>query len=196
MSKRADDVAETRQRIVDAAVHLHGTIGLAATTISALAEEAGVTRLTVYRHFPDDDTLVAACSQHWYAAQALPDLAAWQAIADPEQRVSTGLTDLYRFYRDGQAMLTNIHHDFGLLPAAIQEQLVGADATYRDALLEPFRARGTRRALLRAVLAHAVSFGTWRSLCVDNELTNDQAVHIMIALTRTIDPKRRTPQQV
>ncbi len=190
MGKRADDVAETRQRIVEAAVHLHGTIGPAATTISALAEEAGVTRLTVYRHFPDDDTLVAACSQHWYATQDLPDLPAWQAIADPEQRLRTGLSDLYRFYRGGQAMLTNVHHDFALLPVTIQQQLVQTDVTYRATLLEPFRARGTRRTLLRAVLGHAVAFGTWRSLCIDNDLTNDQAVHVMTSLARTADPNR------
>ena len=72
MRKRADDVAATRQRIVEAAVRLHGTIGPAATTISALAEEAGVTRLTVYRHFPDDLALFTACSAHWAAGQICP----------------------------------------------------------------------------------------------------------------------------
>ena len=83
LGKRIESVAETRQRIVAAAVELHGTIGPAATTISALAEKAGVTRLTVYRHFPDDRALFAACSQHWAANQLMPDPAAWSRIGDP-----------------------------------------------------------------------------------------------------------------
>src|SRR5918999_188498 len=73
MSRRAEGVAETRQRIVEATVELHGTVGPAASTIAAIAERAGVTRLTVYRHFPDDEALWAACSGHWLSQQDPPD---------------------------------------------------------------------------------------------------------------------------
>jgi AcrR family transcriptional regulator len=75
------------------------TIGPAATTISALADEAGVTRLTVYRHFPDDLTLFAACSAHWASGQELPDPQTWSQVDDPSQRLHAGLSDIYRFYR-------------------------------------------------------------------------------------------------
>jgi AcrR family transcriptional regulator len=190
MRKRADDIAETRQRIVEAAVRLHGSIGPAATTISALAEEAGVTRLTVYRHFPDDQSLFVACSAHWAAAQILPDPAAWSRIGDPTQRLRTALADLYRFYRSAEPMLTNIHRDRSALPKDICERNDATDARYRDLLLQPFTVRRGRRKRLGAVLGHALSFGTWRSLCVDNRLSDREAVEAMAALVRaTAEPE-------
>lgn len=181
MSKRADDVAETRQRIVDAAVRLHGTIGPAATTISALAKEAGVTRLTVYRHFPDDSALFGACSQHWASGQVLPDPREWRRLSDPRQRLHMGLSDLYRFYREAEPMLTNVRRDRAAVPAELQGRNEATDAGYRDMLLQPFALRGTRRRHLRATLGHAVAFWTWRSLCLDNGLTNPEAVQAMTA---------------
>ena len=181
MNKRADDVAETRQRIVDAAVRLHGTIGPAATTISALAEEAGVTRLTVYRHFPDDSALFSACSQHWASGQVLPDPRAWRQLSDPAERLQAGLSDLYRFYREAEPMLTNVRRDRAAVPAELQGRNEATDAGYRDTLLQAFALRGTRRKHLRATLGHAVAFWTWRSLCLDNGLTNPEAVRTMTA---------------
>ena len=190
MRKRADDIAETRRRIVEAAVRLHGTIGPAATTISALAEEAGVTRLTVYRHFPDDQSLFAACSAHWAAAQILPDPAAWSRIGDPTQRLRTALADLYRFYRSAEPMLTNIHRDRSALPKDIRERNDATDARHRDLLLQPFTVRRGHRKRLCAVIGHAVSFGTWHSLCVDNRLSDREAVEAMAALVRaTAEPE-------
>lgn len=185
MAKRAEQVDETRQRIVEAAVEVHGTVGPAAASISAIAERAGVTRLTVYRHFPDDTALFAACSAHWMSGRTPPDPAAWAAIADPGKRLRTGLTDLYRFYRDGEAMLTNIYRDKASLPAAHRAGLDTRDDAFREVLLAPFGVRAARRHLLRAVLGHAASFWTWRSLCVDHGLSNSQAVNAMAALVLT-----------
>ena len=59
---RAEQEQQTRQAITEAAVKLHGTLGPARTTVSAIAEEAGVQRATVYRHFPDEPSLFQACS--------------------------------------------------------------------------------------------------------------------------------------
>src|SRR3954447_7592226 len=87
LRERAEAQAETRQRIVDAAVALHSSVGPAATTISAIAEHAGVERLTVYRHFPDELTLLRACSGKWLADNPPPDPAAWAALEPPEARL-------------------------------------------------------------------------------------------------------------
>jgi AcrR family transcriptional regulator len=182
MRKRAEDVAATRRRIVEAAVHLHGTIGPAATTISALADQAGVTRLTVYRHFPNDLALFAACSTHWASGQVLPDPQAWNRIADPAQRLRAGLSDLYRFYRAAEPMLTNIRRDRAAVPNELRERTDATDASYRDALLQAFAVRGPRRRRLRAVLGHAVSFWTWRSLCLEQHLSDPEAVRAMTTL--------------
>lgn len=194
MRKRAADVAETRQRIVEAAVHLHGTVGPAATTISGLAEEAGVTRLTVYRHFADDAALFAACSQHWASAQVFPDPEMWSQITDPALRLRTGLADLYRFYRDAEPMLTNVRRDRAVLPTELQERNDATDARYGDTLLRPFGVRGDRRRRVRAVLGHAVSFWTWRSLCLDQGLSNDEAVRAMTDLVLATARPDRGPR--
>jgi AcrR family transcriptional regulator len=184
MRKRAEHIDQTHQRIVEAAVHLHGTVGPAATTIAGIAEQAGVTRLTVYRHFPDEVALYLACSSHWMAQRVPPDPDAWAQLADPTDRLRAGLADLYRFYRQGAEMLTLGERDKHALPPPIQQEVDRIDRHYRDVLLEPFAGSSTRaqRRRLRAVLGHAVSFGTWRSLCLQGGLSNREAVEAMATL--------------
>ena len=58
--RRAELEADTRRRITETAVELHGTVGPARTSISAVAERAGVRRSTLYRHFPDEAALFDA----------------------------------------------------------------------------------------------------------------------------------------
>src|SRR3954447_2484557 len=87
--RRAELEEETRRRITETAVELHGTVGPARTSISAIAERAGVRRSTVYRHFPDEEALFHACSSHWANANPLPDPAPWEAIDDPDERLRT-----------------------------------------------------------------------------------------------------------
>jgi AcrR family transcriptional regulator len=187
MDKRAQDVAATRQDIVEAAVRLHGSLGPAATTVSAVAQEAGVTRLTVYRHFPDAEALFAACSAHWGSRQTYPDVPAWLAVRDPGERLRVALADLYQFYAGGEPMLTRIHRDQDSLPPTIQQRNAAAEVAQREALLAAFTAvRGAaRRRRLTAVLGHAMSFWTWRSLCLDGGLTRQEAVDAMTTLVLT-----------
>lgn len=182
MRKRAEQVDETRQRIVEATVHMHGTAGPSATTVTAIAERAGVTRLTVYRHFPDDEALFDACTAHWFSQQIVPDPDGWAEVADPEERLRVGLADLYRFYREGEPMLTNVHRDVADLPERYQQAIDDDQRRSRDVLLAPFAVNGARRRRLRAVLGHAVSFWTWRSLCLDHGLSDREAVRAMVVL--------------
>ncbi|MET3719257.1 MULTISPECIES: TetR/AcrR family transcriptional regulator [unclassified Arthrobacter] len=198
MNKRAEQVETTRQRIVDAAVALHGSIGPTRTTIAGVAKQAGVTRLTVYRHFADDEALFAACSSHWLSQQQLPDPSAWSELADPAERLQAGLTDLYRFYRGGEPMLTRIYGDREVIPERHNRQLEERDAFFRDTLLQPFPATDSS-GRLRAVVAHAVSFWTWRSLCHDNGLSNREAVEAMmdlIAASRATTRRRTNLQRM
>jgi AcrR family transcriptional regulator len=186
MGKRTEHVAGTRQRIVEATVQLHGTIGFAATTVAGIARQAGVTRLTVYRHFPDVDHLYAACRAHWEAHQLQPDPGVWELTADPVDRLRIGLTDLYRFYRGGEAMLTYVDRERELLPTDMRQGVQDTDAHLRDILLRPFAVRGAQRRRLRAVLGHAVTFATWRSLCMEQGLSDREAVETMTAMARSV----------
>ena len=173
---------ETRQRIVAAAVHLHGTVGLAATTIAAIADLAGVTRLTVYRHFPDEAALIGACSAHWISQQQLPDPDAWSQIGDQAGRLAAGLTDLYRFYRAGAGMLANVYRDFTTLPEAHQRFLRDRDSRFSRVLAEPFPGAPDQRRRLLALIGHAASFWTWHSLCVNEGLSDQEAVTAMTGM--------------
>ena len=193
MRRRAEQVDQTRQRIVEAAVELHGSVGPAATTIAAIADRAGVTRLTVYRHFPDEAALFAACSAHWISRQQLPDPGAWSQIGDPAARLRAGLADLYRFYRAGAGMLTHIHRDLAALPEAHQQALRDGDTLARGVLTAPFDRATDEQRRLRAAVGHAISFWTWRSLCLDQGLTDTEAVALMTGMVLAITPMSAAP---
>ena len=116
LKQRAEDVTATRERIVEATVELHDSVGPARTTITAIAERAGVQRLTVYRHFPDERSLFEACSGHWTARHPRPDPVTWAAVDEPEERLRVALTAIYAYYRGGEGMIGNLLRDLPGLP--------------------------------------------------------------------------------
>lgn len=177
--RRAELEDETRTRISEALVRLHGTIGPACTTVQAVAAEAGVQRATVYRHFPDEAAMYAACSAHWARENPLPDPAGWMTTRDP---VSTALRELYGFYGANERLLSNIFRDESLVepmrPA--METIRGYFAFAADTL-----AKGvSRRRIARAAIAHALSFSTWFSLTQDCKLSNAEAVSLMAGMIK------------
>lgn len=181
MKQRALSVDETRQRIVEATVRLHGSLGPAQTSIAAIAQEASVTRLTVYRHFPDLDALFGACTAHWAAQQQLPDLDAWLAIADPEARLRFALTDVYRFFGDAQQMLELVNRDREAMPTFVRERSQARDEARVESVLSAWPAR-RRTARRRALIGHALAFTTWHSLCVEQGLRRTRAADEMVRL--------------
>lgn len=178
--KRAEDEQRTRSRIVDAAEALHAEVGPARATVSAIAQRADVTRATVYRHFPDDESLFLACSGQWLARQRLPDPDSWEHD-DPFAVLHTGLTDIYRYFRDGEPMLTAVLRDVAVVPPRVVELRTAREREWRERLTRGLP--GRRRRTVQAAVAHATSFGTWRSLCVDLGLSNAAAVDLMVAMT-------------
>ena len=183
---RARREEETRRRITEATVELHREVGPASTTISAVAERAGVQRLTVYRHFPDEATLIGACSAHWRAGHPIPDPAPWAAIADPEERLRTALGELYAYYGSDDAMIANIQRDAAAIPAlaaAIRDRSAYMAAAH-ELLMRGWGARGRRRELLAAAIGHALEFGTWRSLERGQGLEREAAVELMMRAAR------------
>jgi AcrR family transcriptional regulator len=175
-------MARTRQRITAAAIELHGTIGPAATTMSAVADRAGVTRATLYRHFPNDDALFAACSREWLSAHPRPDVASWLRVADPRDRIRTALRQMYRYYRSTDGMLANLIRDFATLPGPIASNV----ASYPGQMLAALESGwppgpADRVRVRRAAILHAVAFETWRSL-TGAALADDEAADLMAAL--------------
>lgn len=184
--RRAAQEDATRRRITEAAVELHGSVGPAKTTVSAVAERAGVQRATVYRHFPDEETLFAACSSHWIAEHPLPDLDDWAAIEEPEQRLRTALAELYAWFERGEGMLEKTTRDAAVVPAmrGTAEASSMWSAAAAEIVMHGRRARGSRRRRVRAAIGHALSFATWRSLVREQGLSEAEAVELMIGLAR------------
>ena len=182
--RRAELEEQTKLRITEAAVDLHGSVGPARTTISAVADRAGVQRATVYRHFPDEEALFDACSSHWAAQHPLPDLGTWSEIEDPEQRLKTALAELYSWYADGEYMLSRTTRDAELVPA-MRRPVAAMGAWFEaaaDTLARGRGERGARRRRVRASIGHAASFNAWRSLVQQQGLSQREAVDLMSGL--------------
>jgi AcrR family transcriptional regulator len=184
LKRRADEMARTRTRITEAAVQLHGTVGPARTTISAIAERAGVQRHTVYRHFPSEADLYGACSAHYFTVHPLPDPEPWRGVTDPRQRLGQALDELYAYYEQTEAMFTKVFRDLDLVDALAQGivPLERYLAQVAEILATGRRARGRKRRLLNAALAHVLDFHTWRSLTADGQITRTEAVQLAAAL--------------
>jgi AcrR family transcriptional regulator len=184
MRRRAEAQEQTRLRITEAAVELHGTLGPARTSVKAVAERAGVERATVYRHFPNERALFLACSNHWRAANPSPDPATWAAVADPDERLRVALTELYAYYAGTEEMLGNLLRDAATVPivAELMEGLGARLDAMRTALLRGRLERGRARRDVRAALGHALAFATWSSLVREEGLPQSQAVRLMCGL--------------
>jgi AcrR family transcriptional regulator len=162
MKRRAELEQQTRARITEAAVELHGRLGPSQTSMSAVAERAGVPRSTLYRHFPDETALFAACSAHWVAANPPPDLGRWAAIEDPAQRLGRALEELYAYYRSTEGMMANLLRDEATM-AIVADRF----RSYRE------------------FLGHALAFTTWRSLAREQRLGDVEAVRLMCRLVES-----------
>jgi AcrR family transcriptional regulator len=184
MRRRAELEEQTRRRITESTVALHEEVGPARTSISAIAERAGVRRSTVYRHFPDEETLFSACSAHWRAANPPPDPNAWAAIDDPAARTKTALRELYAFYRGTQGMYTSLLRDEPVVPVLQRflRNFHGYLDAIQDVLLAGRGLRGRAARRTRAAIGHAVAFPTWRSLAREQGLSDDDAATLMCVL--------------
>jgi AcrR family transcriptional regulator len=184
MKRRAELEELTRRRITESAVALHGTLGPARTSISALAEHAGVRRSTVYRHFPDEGSLFAACTAHWMADNPVPDIGAWAATEDPDARLRAALDALYPYYRRTAGMMENLIRDEPV-SEIVRQNFAGYRqylAAARDAIVRGRPSRGRAHTRERAAIGHALAFATWRSLALDEGLDDAQAAELMVRL--------------
>ncbi len=192
LKKRAEDMAETHRRITEAAIELHGTVGPSRTTLSAVAKRAGVERRTLYRHFPAEADLFAACSAHYFTANPWPDLGEWRAIRDPQQRLERALNELYAYYERTEPMFSNVLRDAELVDFA-HEAMAPLHAYLEEAakiLVIGRPGRGRRRELVNGALRHALAFSTWRSLST-NGIGRSDAAKLITTLVEAADGDRR-----
>jgi AcrR family transcriptional regulator len=185
LNKRAERQQETRRRIEAATIALHEEIG-GGTTITAIAERAGVSRLTVYRHFPDERSLLAACTGTYLAANPPPDPHAWATIGDPEVRLRVALAELYPFYRRNQGLLARADQEMPTNPTLtdVLAPYRAAVAAMADVLIPGWTDEQASEPLVRAAAGLAVAFSTWQTLAVEQGLTDFEAATLMVDLVR------------
>jgi AcrR family transcriptional regulator len=205
MGRRRAQLDAMSQRIAEAAFELHATVGPAQTSISAVAERAGVQRHTVYHHFPDLTSLFRACTEHGLRVTGIPQAAAWRAIQDPAARLRHALDELYTYYQANSRLLGNVIRDMPLLGD------IGGSEAFVDhmtglflALAEGWPDEGwpdegwpddaaTRR-LRMAAIGHAMAYETWHSL-TDKGLSDEEAGDLMLGLVTNVDARRPSPDQ-
>jgi AcrR family transcriptional regulator len=186
LRERAERQAETRRRIVEAANELHGTIGFVDATISAVAERAGVQRLTVYRHFATERDLVGACATHFFTSNPVPDLEPWTGIDDPEKRLRSALAALYAWFGSVEGNMANFLRDAPAKPFLYElgRPLFEYFQEVRRVLIVGWAVGGKRRRLVAAAIGHAVAFSTWHSLVREQGLRVEEAVGLALASVR------------
>lgn len=186
LKERAERQAETRRRIVEAANELHRTIGFADATISAVAERAGVQRLTVYRHFATERELVGACATHFFTTNPVPDPEPWTRIHDPEQRLSVALPALYAWFGSVEGNMANFLRDAPAKPFLYElgRPLFDYFGELRRVLGVGWGVGGKRRRLVVASIGHAIAFSTWHSLVRGEGLREEEAADLALASVR------------
>lgn len=184
LKRRAERRDDTRRRIVEATIRLHETVGALGATITNIAREAGVSRLTVYRHFPDEVSLLQACTGTYNVAHPPPDPTALGAIEDPLRRVERALNDVYTYYAENEAMLSSGADAMPAHPAlaVALEPFFEGQRRLVDLLASGWEVDGGPGSSLRAAIGHAISLPTWRSLRQHQGITHEQAVRLMVKL--------------
>ena len=184
---RADKQAKTHRVLAEAAYELHSTLGPSKATISAIAERAGVQRLTVYRHFPDQEAIFAACTAHAFAKDPPPRPEQWHAIEDPGLRLRSALRQFYGYYRRNRQLLANLNRDAELpvVAAALERRakLLADSVSILKGGWPLDSSKADRMAT--AAIGHALDFGAWTSLAITQGLSDEEAVEAMLAFVKS-----------
>ncbi len=185
--KRARSEEETRQRIIEAAVATHEAKG-AASSISEIARLAGVGRVTLYRHFPDEIALLSACTSHYLALHPLPDLETWQATADPHERLVRGLSDTFAFHRETVQMMTQSEHAVALSPvlAELLEPMIAYWNAAADILAQGWSGNETGPRFVRETIGLALALPTWRAMTTEQGLSDEECVELFTGIITSL----------
>jgi AcrR family transcriptional regulator len=178
LKRRAEQQAETRQRIVEAAVELHSRLGPARTPLSMIAERAGVQRHTLYAHFPNERSLAMACSGHAFERDPLPLADAWRGLPDMRSRLRAGFAAVYAWYARNAEMTASVlrdaeHHE--LVREVCELRMGGIVRGWHEVLgagMTP-----DQQAMLHLML----SFHSWRTLAQETPLGDDAMVELATA---------------
>src|SRR5216117_2454485 len=193
MATRERAVQATRQRIIDAAISLHAQRGVIATNWEEIAERAGVSTATVYRHFPSLGELVPACARTAFeAGGSLPTpahaAAAFAGLTRPAPRIERLIRDSCRCYELGAGWLAAARRDAKSVPALdravrLQDRVLGVliQAALGDAFVD---------AQTMSVIKALIDFPFWKAL-TDAGVATEKVPRVINDLVRSRLQKRR-----
>lgn len=186
---RKDAEAETLRRIVAATVQLHAEKGAMATTHTEIAERAGVSIPTVYKHFPTRNDLMPACIGE--VAKDAPEIdpAVILAAPDFDARLSLLVEAVYARYRYLHPWYRWAPADAPFLPelaATVDHAGKQLEQLARAVLKDRFRGRVPSEVL--ALTLVLLDYCTWQRL--DQSLGTGKAVNraAIHALQRILSP--------
>jgi AcrR family transcriptional regulator len=186
MLRRADAVAETRTRIVAAAVRLHGEQGVRATSWDEIADAAGADRATVYRHFGGLDELVPACARLAFEAIDPPSPEAMReqfAGLDVEGRLRKLIEESCECYERGAAWLRAARREADFVPALAETNARMTEGLARllDVVLEgrPLDAEARR------TLAILCDYPFWQQL-IEGGIPTGRAPRVIVRLANQV----------
>lgn len=181
MDRRRDAVAATTSRIVEAAMALHATHGVRLTGWDQIAEQAGVSPATVYRHFPTLDVLVPACARAVFDVIRPPSVPEariqFTHLPSTPARLEHLVRESCHCYRRGEGWLHAAHRERDFVPALDQALSVIQETLHVlvDAAADtPLGRRG------HATLFVLADFPFWKAL-VDAGLSYDEVEDTVVA---------------
>ncbi|WP_232628373.1 TetR/AcrR family transcriptional regulator [Methylobacterium sp. Leaf118] len=166
MKERAKTQDDTRERIVAATMLLHDEQGVAGTSFVDVAKRAGIGAATVYRHFPNLGSLVAACGAHVWQEMAppIPERAPviFEGLDRFEDRLQRLVDELDDFYRRGALRLKRAYADRHLIPE-LDQFLRAVEAGVAALVREALKNEAMSGTALQLVLA-LTDFPVWGSM--------------------------------
>ena len=162
-----------RGAVLDAAAVMVSERGLTGVTMSAIAEATGIGRATLYKYFPDVDSVLRAWHERQIASHLDHLVAVRDRTADPRDRLRDVLSSYANLSRSqhGGDLAGSLHH--GEHVARAQHQLI----EFMTDLLDEAARRGTVRVDVPAVelaryCLHALAAGAGGSAAAARRLVN------------------------
>jgi AcrR family transcriptional regulator len=172
---------ETRARIMGATRDLLDKGEFHETSVEDVAERAGVSRATVYQHFPSRLDLVDAICDTFAENPSLLALRDTVVLPDAEEALSETIANTVRFWASEDAVLQQLYGATAIDPAArdlVDRQLSDRRGEMQRLARNLDEARRLRRGIDRkdalAQLMLLTGYGTYRELRL--ELSSDAKV--------------------
>jgi len=167
--------SERREEIVEIATTLFLENGFAATSMAMVAKAAGLTKASLYHHFPGKDELFAACVTGGYAHELMRLRAiANDATADPLEKMRAALVALYDTITVSPVgrmspLIAEVSRSFPSVARSFHDDYIGPQHALLACMIDEGVASGHFADIDRKVVLHLI-FGPIVTLSLSREM--------------------------